>query len=61
MPASRGRFLVMLPLTRQVAAAECGLVCLAMLATYHRHRTDIAELRRRFLASSRGADVETMA
>jgi ATP-binding cassette subfamily B protein RaxB len=50
-----------LPLIRQAAAAECGLACLAMLAAYHGHRTDVTELRRRFSVSLRGADMATMA
>ena len=50
-----------LPLIRQAAAAECGLACLAMLASAHGHRTDVTELRRRFSVSLRGADLATLA
>ncbi len=39
----------------QSEAAECGLACLAMVATAHGHETDLLTLRRRFELSSRGA------
>ena len=44
-----------LPLIRQTEAAECGLACLAMVASAHGHDTDLLTLRRRFEMSSRGA------
>ena len=37
-----------LPVIRQTEAAECGLACLAMVASYHGHRTDMNSLRRRY-------------
>src|SRR4029077_17668685 len=43
-----------LPLIRQTEAAECGLACLAMVAYYHGHRTDMNSLRRRYPASLKG-------
>ncbi|HET6787943.1 MAG TPA: peptidase domain-containing ABC transporter, partial [Aquabacterium sp.] len=43
------------PMILQSEAAECGLACLAMLATAHGHETDLLTLRRRFELSSRGA------
>ena len=43
-----------LPLVRQTEAAECGLACLAMVASYHGHRTDLNSLRRRFPVSLKG-------
>jgi len=38
----------------QAEAAECGLACLAMIACWHGHETDIAALRRRFATSAHG-------
>ncbi|MBI5926609.1 MAG: peptidase domain-containing ABC transporter [Aquabacterium sp.] len=43
------------PLILQSEAAECGLACVAMVATAHGHETDLLTLRRRFELSSRGA------
>ncbi|MFC5581098.1 peptidase domain-containing ABC transporter [Rhodanobacter terrae] len=48
----------------QTEAAECGLACLAMIASYHGHDVDLAGLRRRFSTSLKGvtlARVMTMA
>lgn len=39
---------------RQAEAAECGLASLAMIANFHGHDFDLAEMRRRFGTSSRG-------
>ncbi len=43
-----------LPVQLQAEAAECGLACLAMIACWHGHETDIAGLRRRFSTSAQG-------
>ncbi len=43
------------PLILQSEAAECGLACVAMIASAHGHETDLLTLRRRFELSSRGA------
>src|SRR5215218_444329 len=43
-----------LPLIRQTEAAECGLACLAMIASYHGNRLDLNTLRRRHPASLNG-------
>lgn len=43
------------PMILQSEAAECGLACLAMVASSHGHETDLLSLRRRFELSSRGA------
>src|SRR5215218_2981824 len=43
-----------LPLIRQTEAAECGLACLAMIASYHGNRIDLNTLRRRHPASLNG-------
>jgi len=43
-----------LPVLRQTEAAECGLVCLAMVASFHGLRTDPAAIRSRHATSNRG-------
>lgn len=53
-----------LPMMLQTEAAECGLACLAMVASYHGHDVDLAGLRRKFSTSLKGvilARVMTMA
>ena len=47
-----------LPMMLQTEAAECGLACLAMIATHHGRHSDLAELRRRFGMSIRGATLQ---
>lgn len=44
-----------LPVLLQTEAAECGVACMAMVATYHGYRIDISTLRRRFPVSLHGA------
>jgi ATP-binding cassette, subfamily B, bacterial CvaB/MchF/RaxB len=44
-----------LPVILQTEAAECGLACLAMIASGHGLQTDLATLRRRFTLSLKGA------
>ncbi|WP_208296729.1 peptidase domain-containing ABC transporter [Massilia sp. CCM 8734] len=39
---------------RQTESAECGLVCLAIVAASHGSKTDIAVLRRKYQLSTRG-------
>jgi ATP-binding cassette subfamily B protein RaxB len=48
------------PLIRQTEAAECGLACLAMVASYHGHRTDMNSLRRRHPVSLKGATLRDL-
>ncbi len=43
-----------LPVVLQTEVAECGLACLAMVAGYHGHKTDLSTLRRRFAVSVKG-------
>lgn len=43
-----------LPLIFQTEAAECGLACLAMVAGYYGHRSDLQSLREKFSISLRG-------
>jgi ATP-binding cassette, subfamily B, bacterial CvaB/MchF/RaxB len=49
-----------LPVMLQTEATECGLACIAMIAAYHGHRTDIAALRRRFAPSLKGVTLRTL-
>ncbi|MFA0813690.1 peptidase domain-containing ABC transporter [Microbulbifer epialgicus] len=49
-----------LPVILQTEAAECGLVCLAMLVGFHGYETDLASLRRRFHISSHGTNLKTL-
>ncbi|MEW6991957.1 peptidase domain-containing ABC transporter [Colwelliaceae bacterium 6441] len=44
-----------LPLILQSEATECGLACLAMVAGFHGHQTDLLSLRRKFNLSLAGA------
>ena len=39
----------------QSEGAECGLACLAMIANYHGHRTNLAGLRQRYPTSIKAA------
>jgi ATP-binding cassette subfamily B protein RaxB len=43
-----------LPSILQTEVAECGLACLAMVASYHGHRIDLTTLRRRHPVSLQG-------
>ena len=45
------------PLVLQTEAAECGLACLAMVASHHGHRADLATLRARHALSLKGASL----
>ena len=45
------------PVVLQTEAAECGLACLAMVASYHGHRTDLSSLRRRWSVSMKGINL----
>jgi len=47
-----------LPVILQTEAAECGLACLCMVASYYGHRLDLASLRRRFSVSLKGATLK---
>lgn len=49
-----------LPVIRQNEAAECGLACLAMVATYYGLKTDLATLRRRYAASLQGMTLKNV-
>src|SRR5436190_23520376 len=43
------------PLILQTEAAECGHACVAMVASHHGHRIDLATLRQRHSVSLRGS------
>ncbi len=44
----------------QSEGAECGLACLAMIANYHGHRTNLAGLRQRYPTSIKGATLSDL-
>jgi ATP-binding cassette subfamily B protein RaxB len=48
------------PLVLQTEAAECGLACLAMVASAFGHRVDLPTLRRRFSVSAKGVTLTEM-
>jgi ATP-binding cassette, subfamily B, bacterial CvaB/MchF/RaxB len=54
----RGR--ARLPVILQSEAAECGLACLAMVASYFGHRIDIDTLRRRHPVSLKGVTLRSL-
>jgi ATP-binding cassette subfamily B protein RaxB len=49
-----------LPSILQAEVTECGLACVAMVARFHGHDTDLAALRRRFAVSRRGASLDAL-
>lgn len=49
-----------LPVILQTEIAECGLVCLAMVASYHGFDTDMTQLRKRFGVSSQGVQLKQL-
>ncbi|WLI90245.1 peptidase domain-containing ABC transporter [Massilia sp. R2A-15] len=49
------------PVLMQTEAAECSLACIAMVASYHGHETDVAEMRKRYPVSLKGATVAHIA
>lgn len=49
-----------LPAVLQTEAAECGLACIAMVAGYFGWHGDLAELRRRFGLSLKGATLKDL-
>lgn len=51
---------VRLPLVLQSEAAECGLACLAMIASFYGNGHGMAQLRRRFGMSLRGATLKDL-
>lgn len=49
-----------LPVLLQTEAAECGIACLAMIASYHGYPADVATLRRRFAVSAKGTTLTSL-
>ncbi len=49
-----------LPVLLQTEAAECGLACLAMVASHHGHHVDLPGMRRRFSVSLKGATLKSL-
>ena len=49
-----------LPSILQAEAAECGLACVAMIASYHGYHCDLLSLRRNFGSSARGSTIQTI-
>lgn len=49
-----------LPFIRQTESAECGLACLAMLASWHGLQTDLLTLRERFSISTQGMTLQRL-
>lgn len=48
------------PMIHQDEAAECGLACLAMVASHHGHEVDLLNLRARFGVSIKGMTLPTL-
>ncbi|HEY9029749.1 MAG TPA: peptidase domain-containing ABC transporter [Kangiella sp.] len=44
-----------LPVILQTETAECGLACLAMIANYYGHKTDLNSLRKKYSISLKGS------
>ena len=49
------------PLILQSEAPECGIACLAMVASYHGHRTDLSAMRLRLSPSLKGVTLKNVA
>lgn len=49
-----------LPVVHQTEAAECGLACLAMIASFHGYETNLAHLRQRIQISSHGTNLKNL-
>jgi ATP-binding cassette subfamily B protein RaxB len=49
-----------LPMVQQSEASECGLACLAMIASYHGRQVDLAGLRHRFAISLKGMTMKSL-
>jgi len=49
-----------IPMCLQTEAAECGLACLAMIAGYYGHASELTDLRRRLAVSLKGVNLKTL-
>ncbi|MCL1050328.1 peptidase domain-containing ABC transporter [Shewanella abyssi] len=48
------------PIILQAEMAECGLACVAMIASFHGHRLDMAALRKRYSADLKGMSLQQL-
>jgi ATP-binding cassette, subfamily B, bacterial CvaB/MchF/RaxB len=48
------------PLILQAEMAECGLACLAMVASFYGHKLDMAAMRKRFSADLKGMNLQQL-
>ena len=48
------------PLLLQAEASECGMACLAMIASFHGYRTSMNQVRQRYGASSQGVTLHQL-
>ncbi|WP_398364772.1 cysteine peptidase family C39 domain-containing protein [Shewanella halifaxensis] len=48
------------PLILQAEMAECGLACVAMIASFHGHKLDMVALRKRFTADLKGMNLQQL-
>ena len=49
-----------LPMILQTEVAECGLACIAMIASYYGYETDLLTLRRKFSVSLKGSKLQDL-
>src|SRR5687768_18375383 len=49
------------PVILQSEAPECGIACLAMIASHHGHRTDLSAMRLRLSPSLKGVTLKHIA
>ncbi|WP_366653897.1 peptidase domain-containing ABC transporter [Fodinicurvata sp. EGI_FJ10296] len=54
------RFYPRLPIYHQTESSECGITCLAMVASYHGYETTVETLRQKFPASLRGTNLKSL-
>ena len=50
-----------IPVILQTEAPECGIACVAMIATYHGFMTDLVAMRQRMSVSMKGTTLKTIA
>src|SRR5918993_2728036 len=56
-----GMFSQRVPVVLQSEAPECGIACLAMVASFHGHRTDLSAMRLRMSPSLKGITLKNIA
>lgn len=49
-----------LPVVLQAEATECGLACMAMIASYHGQHSDLLSLRQRLSPSMKGVNLKQL-